>query len=220
MAKIPVIKLNNGTTNYFPVSVLNSVFLNKEFEVKNTVGGLRSGTILPVNTSLEAIMGFILQNDADDIEQRLNEKVDKVEGKGLSSENFTSAYKTKLDELDSLLNAKVDTAEGCRLIRAAEIEKLDNLENYNDEPLREYVNEELSKKITITEGMGLSKNDYSDDDKAIVDDFSDDSRCATVLSIISSMSDEQKAELRAIINGEISVSEPEPETPAEPSPEE
>ena len=35
-----------------------------------------------------------------------NNKVDKVSGKGLSANDFTAAYKTKLDNLDSSLSAK------------------------------------------------------------------------------------------------------------------
>ena len=40
----------------------------------------------------------------------LNNKVDKVNGKGLSTNDFTSAYKTKLDNLDTNLSAKANTS--------------------------------------------------------------------------------------------------------------
>ena len=42
----------------------------------------------------------------------LSGKVDKVTGKGLSTNDFTAAYKTKLDNLDTNLNAKVDKVTG------------------------------------------------------------------------------------------------------------
>lgn len=40
-------------------------------------------------------------------DDKVNTKVDKVSGKGLSTNDFTSEYKTKLDNLDTNLNAKV-----------------------------------------------------------------------------------------------------------------
>lgn len=40
----------------------------------------------------------------------LNNKVDKVSGKGLSTNDFTSAYKTKLDNLDTNLSAKANAS--------------------------------------------------------------------------------------------------------------
>lgn len=45
------------------------------------------------------------------INTALNGKVDKVNGKGLSANDFTSAYKTKLDNLDTNLTSKNVTVE-------------------------------------------------------------------------------------------------------------
>lgn len=42
----------------------------------------------------------------------LDGKVDKVTGKGLSTNDFTDAYKTELDGLDTALNGKVDKVTG------------------------------------------------------------------------------------------------------------
>lgn len=44
--------------------------------------------------------------------QDISGKVDKVTGKALSTNDFTNAYKTKLDNLDSNLNSKVDKVTG------------------------------------------------------------------------------------------------------------
>ncbi|MBQ9026096.1 MAG: hypothetical protein IJ104_06965 [Methanobrevibacter sp.] len=44
--------------------------------------------------------------------QDISGKVDKETGKGLSANDFTNAYKTKLDNLDSNLNNKVDKVTG------------------------------------------------------------------------------------------------------------
>ncbi len=43
---------------------------------------------------------------------KVKDKVDKVTGKGLSTNDFTAAYKTKLDNLDTNLNNKVDKVSG------------------------------------------------------------------------------------------------------------
>lgn len=40
-------------------------------------------------------------------DDKVNTKVDKVSGKGLSTNDFTNTYKTKLDNLDTNLNTKV-----------------------------------------------------------------------------------------------------------------
>lgn len=58
-------------------------------------------------------------------------KVDKVSGKGLSTNDFTATYKTKLDGLDSSLSNKVDKVSGKGLstndFTAAYKTKLDNM---------------------------------------------------------------------------------------------
>lgn len=53
-----------------------------------------------------------LNENADKMEEALLEKVDKVSGKALSSNDFTNAYKGKLDNLDTALNGKVDKVSG------------------------------------------------------------------------------------------------------------
>lgn len=62
-----------------------------------------------------------------------NNKVDKVSGKGLSTNDFTDNYKTKLDNLDTNLNNKVDKVSGKGLsandFTAAYKTKLDNLDS-------------------------------------------------------------------------------------------
>lgn len=44
------------------------------------------------------------------IKDFLSKKVDKVEGKGLSANDFTDAYKGQLDNLDTALNTKANSA--------------------------------------------------------------------------------------------------------------
>ena len=102
MAKIPVKKLNDGTTNYFPVSVLNSVFLNKEIEIKNTIGGLSKGATLPVNTSLDNLLGRILCDEGLDIPTELDKKVDKDT---ITDTIITAIESMSTDQIDKVKKA-------------------------------------------------------------------------------------------------------------------
>ena len=65
-------------------------------------------------------------------DDKVNTKVDKVSGKGLSANDFTSEYKTKLDNLDTNLNNKVDKVSGKGLstndFTSEYKSKLDNLD--------------------------------------------------------------------------------------------
>ena len=88
-------------------------------------------------------------------------KVDKVTGKGLSSNDYTNEEKTIVGGVTDALSAKVDKVEGKGLS--------DN--NYSDEDkaIVSGVTSALSGKVDKEQGKGLSENDYTDEDKAIVD---------------------------------------------------
>ena len=69
---------------------------------------------------------------SQEITGQLSAKVDKVTGKALSDNNFTTAYKTELDNLQTELNTKVDKVTGKALsdenLTTANKAKLDNLQ--------------------------------------------------------------------------------------------
>ena len=70
----------------------------------------KQGKILN-NNKVDKVSGKGLStNDYTNAEKaevaKIKDKVDKVAGKGLSTNDFTSTYKTKLDNLDSSLSAK------------------------------------------------------------------------------------------------------------------
>lgn len=99
----------------------------------------------------------------------LSGKVNKVEGKGLSTNDYTNAEKTKLTDLPtnanltSALNGKVDKVEGKGLSEcdytSAEKSKLTNL------PTNADLTSALSGKVDKIEGKGLSSNDYTTAEK-------------------------------------------------------
>ena len=92
-----------------------------------------------------------------------NNKVDKVSGKGLSANDFTSAYKTKLDNLDTNLSGKVDKVSGKGLSANDFTDnyktKLDNLDT------------NLSGKVDKVSGKGLSTNDFTSTYKTKLDNL-------------------------------------------------
>jgi len=92
-----------------------------------------------------------------------NNKVDKVSGKGLSANDFTSAYKTKLDNLDTNLSGKVDKVTGKGLSANDFTDnyktKLDNLDT------------NLSGKVDKVSGKGLSTNDFTSTYKTKLDNL-------------------------------------------------
>lgn len=79
-------------------------------------------------------------------------KVDKVQGKGLSTEDYSSAEKSKLGGIAA--GAQVNVLEGVKVNGVAlEISE-------------KSVNIDLTGKVDKVEGKGLSTNDYSDEEKA------------------------------------------------------
>ena len=80
----------------------------------------------------DAATNTLLTWSSQKITGQLSAKVDKVTGKALSDNNFTTAYKTELDNLQTELNTKVDKVTGKALsdenLTTANKAKLDNLQ--------------------------------------------------------------------------------------------
>lgn len=83
--------------------------------------------------------------------QDISGKVDKVSGKGLSTNDYTTAEKTKLEGIAEGANkTTIDTA----------------LSGTSTNPVQnKVVNTALSNKVDKVSGKGLSANDYTDDKK-------------------------------------------------------
>lgn len=109
-----------------------------------------------IDELLEKVEGL---NNYDDTEVRglINNKVDKVTGKGLSTNDFTDAYKETLDGLDAALDSKVDKETGKGLstndFTNAYKTELDGLDTA------------LDGKVDKETGKGLSTNDYTTSEK-------------------------------------------------------
>jgi hypothetical protein len=163
---------------------------------KNKLAGLS-------NYNDTALTGRVtdLEDEVDTINDTLGTKVDKVSGKGLSTNDYTTAEKTKLAGLsnydDTALNGRVTTAEGniSSLTTAvgtkvdkitgkglstndyttAEKTKLSGLSNYDDTALSGRVTTvessvgtlaaSIGNKVDKITGKGLSTNDYTTAEK-------------------------------------------------------
>ena len=113
-----------------------------------------------------------------------NDKVDKIEGKELSTEDFTTELKTKLE----------------------------GLENYNDTEIKADIEElanELEEKVDKVEGKGLSTNDFDNTYKEKLDGLSnyDDEEVKTDIteldekvSTLEESQEEQEAEIGILMN--------------------
>ncbi len=114
--------------------------------------------------------GSVNDCDCDAINEALDNKVDKVSGKGLSANDFTSELKTKLENLESCdcnaineaLSNKVDKVSGKGLSAndfTSELKtKLENLESCDCDA----INAALNNKVDKVSGKGLSTNDFTD----------------------------------------------------------
>ncbi len=128
------------------------------------------GGWLNTGTTSADLAKYLLKDEATEL---LAGKVDKADGKGLSTNDYTTAEKEKLAGLANYddtgireeLGKKVDAVAGKGLstndYTTAEKEKLAGLANYDDTAIKE----SLSKKVDAAEGMGLSSNDYTTAEK-------------------------------------------------------
>ena len=98
------------------------------------------------------------ENLESDILNLENNKVDKIDGKGLSEEDYTKEEKTKLKNLPTLteLNEELDG------IKNTLYKKEDKLEF---DEYKKSTNNALSSKIDKEEGKGLSQEDYTKEEK-------------------------------------------------------
>ena len=122
-----------------------------------------------LKTEIPDVTSYIKTTDAD------AKYVAQVSGKGLSTNDFTTELKTKLDNLptnenlNQILDTKVDEVEDKGLSTndfTNELKvKLDAL------PTATEIESDLNSKVDVEEGKELSSNDFTDDYKAILDNL-------------------------------------------------
>ena len=104
---------------------------------------------------------------------QLSEKVDKVSGKGLSTNDYTDAEQAKLSGIEA--GAEVNTVKSvCGRTGAVTLTRTDvglsKVDNTSDadKPVSAATQLGLDGKVDKVEGKGLSTNDYTDSEKAKV----------------------------------------------------
>ena len=101
-----------------------------------------------VKQYVEAVIAGLGMNNyytKTEVDTALGNKVDKVDGKGLSTNDFTDAYKGQLDGLDTALSGKVDKVQGKGLstndFTDEDKTKLDNIETATNDEVNAMLNE-------------------------------------------------------------------------------
>lgn len=93
---------------------------------------------------------FVKDYVTGEMDSKLNTKVDKIEGKDLSSNDFTDNLKTKLEGLSNYNDTEIKTS-------------LNSKANSADVYTKTEITTELNTKVDKVEGKGLSTNDFTDD---------------------------------------------------------
>ena len=175
------------------MSIFDEPQSRSEAILQNMLGA--SNVLTEPESRLEELLTAILERgggggwDYSYIVEELKNKVDKVTGKGLSTNDYTNAEKTKLENLSnyddtaltSALADKVDKVTGKGLstndYTNAEKTKLENLSNYDDTALTSA----LADKVDKVAGKGLSTNDYTNADKEIVSNIASENTRISLL---------------------------------------
>lgn len=149
--------------------------LATETYVDTKVAGLvdsAPGTLDTLN-ELAAALGDD-PNFATTIATQMGNKVDKVEGKGLSTNDYTTAEKTKLSGIaDGANKTVVDSS----------------LSSTSTNPVQnKIINTALASKVDVVSGKGLSTNDYTTTEKTKLAGIAEGANKTTVDTALSSTS--------------------------------
>ena len=115
----------------------------------------------------------------------LANKVDKVEGKGLSTNDLTDEYKGRLDALNQNLSNKASCSSV--LMTIFPNEPFTPKTDYHP-ATKKYVDDSVASKVDKAEGKGLSTNDFTNNYKSKLDalnqNLSNKASCSSVLMTI------------------------------------
>ena len=103
--------------------------------------------------------------------QTVNSKVDKIEGKGLSTEDYTSNDKTKLAGIEEGAQVNIITSVSGRtgdVVLSKTDVGLNDVDNTSDldKPISTATQSALDLKVDKVSGKGLSTNDYTSEEKS------------------------------------------------------
>ena len=177
---ILTIKANNNVLNSFNANTNNLVDVNIEIPTKLS--------------ELEKDIEILTSNDLTDLNDSINDL-----------KSVTDNIPTQLSELQDQIDTKVDKEPGKQLIDKSEIERLSKLKDYDDTELRESINtntqditnlkQTVQNKVDQEVGKKLSSNDYTDEDKAKLDNIDNNNKVldTTVQSLKSQVEQNTQA---------------------------
>lgn len=144
------------------ISQGDNLVVNTNIQATTLLDEISAYSPVTVDSSLSSSSENPVQNKV--IDAALSDKVDKVTGKGLSSNDYTNADKSIVSGVTSALTNKVDKVNGKGL----------STNDYTtaDKAIVDGVTTALAGKVDAVSGKGLSTNDYTAADKAIVDNMS------------------------------------------------
>lgn len=142
--------LKTDSHTHANATVLNATTASYTTAEKTKLAGIAEGANKTVvDAALSATSTNPVQNKA--VNTALNTKVDKVDGKGLSTNDFTTAEKTKLDGVEAGANKTIVDS-------VLDAESTNPVQN-------KVINNALSDKVDKVDGKGLSTEDYTTTEK-------------------------------------------------------
>ena len=108
---------------------------------------------------------------ADHVHPSDTTKVDKVTGKGLSSNDFSDTLKAKLDAIEAQANnySHPSSHASNMIVEASALNNIGSAKNADQHTVNDKINSALGTKVDKITGKGLSTNDFSDDLKSKLD---------------------------------------------------
>lgn len=133
-------KKNEELKNNYDTYVTN--LENKKDDVIAIIGNKKEEVIREIDGQVKISADKYLSG----FNRNIDNKVDKVEGKELSDNNFTNTYKEKLDNIDNSINTKIN-----------------DLEDRTNTKIQENTNK-INDKVSKVAGKVLSDNNYTNKD--------------------------------------------------------
>lgn len=156
-------KLDHTDGNANRLTVNNGIYFGVQ-EFRNTNVFIKDAESDYEPTSLQQVVGLINTNNETVIEDKLSEKVDKISGKDLSTNDFTNQYKQKLDRLenydDTDLKNRIFAVETENTAQGLDISNLESDVSLNKSSLNSLNNEFKIAKQDIVDIK--SKNNAQD----------------------------------------------------------
>ena len=127
-----------------------------------------------VKNALDSINGssIKLNNSSNlSVSDAVSDKVDKVTGKGLSTNDFTDALKAKLDAIEAQANKYTHPTSHATgmIVEASALANVGSAANANQHDINTKINTALGTKVDKVTGKGLSTNDFTDTLKSKLD---------------------------------------------------